>query len=505
MHWTEPEARESPKPYSGTGADAQFPPHGKYLRLGAIAAVILLILVLANGVRSAEEKRLTIYTPGRTFWVSVIERDRVDYVDLLAILDPLGKLDVRQEGRKWKLHLDGNESQFQEGKNKAKVRGHDFVLAQPFASDQGHPLVALTSVPLLLQGLLRVPVRYHPAGRRMFLDNVTNPFSAQLVSSQPAKLVFSFAGPVSPGIANEPGKMHIVFNRDPVIATGPDSLTFKDSAIISANYEEKNGQAEITINANAPLLASFSNGGKTLTLTPAAAVATVKPPISIPAVTPAPPAPATTSTPGLGIAARLPQRRFLVVIDPSHGGDERGAALSDTLAEKDVALALARSLRHELQVRGIEVLLLRDGDTTINTDQRAIFANTNRAALYIALHAGSVGRGVRLYTSMVPAEREPARGNFVPWDVAQGGFLDASRSAATALAGEVQARQIEVKILSASLPPLNHVAAPALGVEIAPRAGSDVNDLTSVTYQQAVASAVAAGVVTVHNRMEPVR
>jgi hypothetical protein len=49
---------------------------------------------------------------------------------------------------------------------------------------------------------------------------------------------------------------------------------------------------------------------------------------------------------------------------------------------------------------------------------------------------------------------------------------------------------------------LNHVAAPAIGVEVAPRAGTDVSDVTSITYQQALASGLAAGIVAAHNRAE---
>ena len=464
--------------------------------------IIFLLLLCTSSVRSADEKRLTLYSPGKTFSVAVVERNRTDYVDLIPVLDPLGKLDVRQDGRKWKLRLNGQESQFQEGKSKAKVRGHDYTLSRDFVADNGKALVPLASLAPLLQAMLRENVRYHPAGSRIFIGNATNPYSAQFVAANPPRVIFNFAAPVSPNIANEPGKMHIVFQRDPVIATGPDTVTINDSAISSVTNVENNGQAEITIKATAPLLATFSNGGKTLTVTPAQqAVAAPKPPIAIPPVTPVPP-PVATGTLPVAPSPRLPQRRFLVVIDPSHGGDERGAALSDTLAEKDVALALGRSLRNELQSRGIEVLLLREGDTTLSTDQRAILANTNRAALYVTIHAASVGTGVRLYTSMMPADSEAARGDFIPWDLAQAGFLNSSRAMATALASEIQSRRIEVRVLAASLPPLNHVAAPAIGVEVAPRAGSDVSDVTSITYQQALASGLAAGIVAAHNRAE---
>src|SRR5208337_2855996 len=95
-------------------------------------------------------------------------------------------------------------------------------------------------------------------------------------------------------------------------------------------------------------------------------------------------------------------RRVLAVVDPAHGGDERGAALTDQLAEKEVTLGFARLLRHELEVRGFAVALLRDGDTSSTLDQRAAAANGARAAIYISLHAASQGSGAHVYTALLP-------------------------------------------------------------------------------------------------------
>jgi hypothetical protein len=93
-------------------------------------------------------------------------------------------------------------------------------------------------------------------------------------------------------------------------------------------------------------------------------------------------------------------RHFFAVIDASHGGDDRGAALSDKLAEKDVTLALARRLRQELEARGMSTMVLRDSDANLTLDQRAIFTNTAHPVIYVALHAASDGNGVRLYTAL---------------------------------------------------------------------------------------------------------
>ncbi len=86
-----------------------------------------------------------------------------------------------------------------------------------------------------------------------------------------------------------------------------------------------------------------------------------------------------------------------------------------------MTVALARSLRQELESRGITTLVLRDSDANLSLDQRAIFANADRAAIYIALHAASSGHGVRVYTALLPYGNED-RGPFRSWTTAQHAF-----------------------------------------------------------------------------------
>ncbi len=107
------------------------------------------------------------------------------------------------------------------------------------------------------------------------------------------------------------------------------------------------------------------------------------------------------------------------MVDASHGGNDRGEALSSTLAEKDVTAAFARRLRQELESRGIPTLVLRDSDATVSLDERAYYANSTHAAIYIALHAASNGHGVRIYTALLPYSGEEDDGPFRPWMRAQ--------------------------------------------------------------------------------------
>jgi N-acetylmuramoyl-L-alanine amidase len=185
-------------------------------------------------------------------------------------------------------------------------------------------------------------------------------------------------------------------------------------------------------------------------------------------------------------------RRYFAVVDASHGGNDHGETLNSSLMEKDVVVALARSLRQELESRGIPTLVLRDSDANLSLDQRAIFTNADRAAIYIAVHAASAGHGVRVYTAMLPFGGDD-HGAFRAWTTAQHSSIPLSQSAASAVAAELQKRQVPVRTLTAPLRPLNNVTGAAIAVEVAPQ-GSDASQLTAPDYQQLVTSAVATAI-----------
>jgi N-acetylmuramoyl-L-alanine amidase len=191
----------------------------------------------------------------------------------------------------------------------------------------------------------------------------------------------------------------------------------------------------------------------------------------------------------------------VVVLDAGHGGDERGAQLTETLNEKDVALALARRVQHELETRGVAVTLLRSSDTTLTADQRAGAANSARPFLYVSIHAATLGTGVRIFTAMIPASQRTNRHAFLPWDSAQAAFLAGSDTVAESIAAECRNRKVAVRALVAPVRPLNSIAAPAIAVEIAPQ-GDTVESITDAKYQQDVASSIAAGIAASRGKLE---
>lgn len=91
----------------------------------------------------------------------------------------------------------------------------------------------------------------------------------------------------------------------------------------------------------------------------------------------------------------------IIVIDPGHGGDDTGAVKNGTV-EKDVVLAFAKVLREKIEKTGrYKVLMTRDKDVFIPLQERRIFAERNKAALFIAIHAdyaSTRARGATIYS-----------------------------------------------------------------------------------------------------------
>src|SRR6266700_1639014 len=481
------------RPVSGVG-----PGQSRLVIVTVIVVAVMIPVLLSVG--AGDQKRISIYSGSANYTLNVQDRDGKEYVDLLEILQPLGATSIRSDRSSWRLRFGNAESEFIPEKARARIRGSDFDLPGKFKLENGRGLVPLASLSTLLPQFLGAPVAFRESSRRLFIGNVSVHFVAQVNRANPPSLVMEFSSPVNPMIATEPGKLRMVFTHEPLVPPGSQTLTFDSKIIPSANYAESNGAAEIAVNSSVPLLASFSNDGRTITIAPAPQRQLQT---SIPAPEQQPTSATAIAPPQAGAASSVtnasPPATYFAVVDASHGGEERGAALSDQLAEKDVTLALARRLRQELQARGFVTLLLRDADVPLSLDQRANLTNQTHPAIYICLHAGSQGAGVRLYTSLLPAGGEN-HGAFLDWDTAQSGFRGASQNAELSLAAELGKRQVPVRSLAAPLRPLNNIAAAAVAVEIAPLAGK-ISDLESPAYQQAVAESLVTGIAAVRDKL----
>lgn len=461
------------------------------------------ILICFSGlflVGAPADKHLSVYSLAANYSLPVVQRDGREYVGLLELLEPLGRVSAKSEGARWRLRYNNREGTFQVGKTRARVLDREADLGGKFFMENKRGLVPVGSLSSLLPRFLGGPVSLHEESNRLFIGSVATHFTASLAGENPPKLVFHFTAPVNPSIATEAGTLRMTFSREPLVGPASPTLTFGNKAIPSASYREGNGAAVVTVNATIPVMATFGSDGRTITIAPtSAAVAQssaasgAQPSGAAPASPGQAAGAAPTAAPSAVPAIPAPApRRYFAVVDASHGGDDHGETLSPSLLEKDVTVALAQSLRQELESRGITTLVLRDSDANLSLDQRAVSANADHAAIYIALHAASSGHGVRVYTALLPFG-EDDRGAFRSWTTAQHATLPLSQATASAVVSELQKRQVPVRDLSAPLRPLNNVTGPAIAVEVAPQ-GSDVAQLTAPDYQQLVTSAVATAI-----------
>lgn len=476
----------------------------------AITGLLFLafIVLIANWHRQSvvlaqprEGVPLSVYSRQAYYSVPLMQLNGQPYVGLVELLEPLGTVDARIDGKKLKVKFvaPGNreiEVQFQDGKDKGKLKGDNINLPANFSIQNGRGFIPLSAVSELLARALSQQIRLNPSALRLFVGDVGEHFTLELRNGTPSKLFISFGVPVNPTITTDAGHMRFTFRKDPVLPT-VDHASYNDPLITDAKFTEHDGVGELDITGTGTLIANIADGGKTIVVT---GTPTIPPEVAqqIP-----PPDLHIPSQPTEGLRKPYTGPRFIVIIDPAHGGADVGAAITPDIAEKDLVLALGRKLQHELSNRNIFSSLLRNSDTAISLDQRAISANAARPALYVALHAANTGHGVHVFTSMVDASSLTTR-DFLPWETAQSAYLDTGLVAAGSVAAELESRKVQNSLRPAPLRPTNNIAAPAIAVEIAPP-GDNVPDIASAAYLDQVAQSIAAGIVAVRNKIPEVR
>jgi N-acetylmuramoyl-L-alanine amidase len=85
--------------------------------------------------------------------------------------------------------------------------------------------------------------------------------------------------------------------------------------------------------------------------------------------------------------ALTPDRRYTVVIDAGHGGNDPGA-VSSWAREKEIAFDVALRLKALLEAEGVNVIVTRGDDTFLTLQERSTFATTDRN-LFVSIHANA--------------------------------------------------------------------------------------------------------------------
>jgi N-acetylmuramoyl-L-alanine amidase len=227
----------------------------------------------------------------------------------------------------------------------------------------------------------------------------------------------------------------------------------------------------------------------------------------------------------------------VVVIDPGHGGEASGAIgrVARTM-EKDVTLAIARRLAHELEARGgIRTILTRDGDYDVPLRERYRVAEKYQADAFVSIHTnsspGQRGSGTEVYfltlksasdeqskaladienaadrISAGPAERTDNELVGILLDLRQSEVLQQSSFLAEAVLNEIESgRKLEARgVKQAAFAVLKSPVVPSVLVETA-FINNPVEErlLRSPDFQQEMAGPIARGVLSYLSRVPPV-
>ncbi len=228
-----------------------------------------------------------------------------------------------------------------------------------------------------------------------------------------------------------------------------------------------------------------------------------------------------------------PPRRYVVALDPGHGGPDVGMVgpmgRRPFLYEKNVTLAVARDLADELRRRGVGAVLTRTRDTLIALEDRGRIAGEDSADIFVSIHVNAANprwrdaastRGIETYF-LAEAKTEDARRvermenasvrfetsapppssdamKFILNDLAQNEHLRESERLADIIenqlgylnpTGERGVKQAGFMVLATSY-------MPAVLVEIGYGTNpAEARYLTSPAGQRAIARAVAGGIV----------
>ena len=89
-----------------------------------------------------------------------------------------------------------------------------------------------------------------------------------------------------------------------------------------------------------------------------------------------------------------------VILDPGHGGHDRGAAIG-FVYEKHLALDTARRVQQLLESSGLKVVMTRDTDVFIPLGGRSAIGNSRSNAIFVSIHynfsRGGSGHGIETF------------------------------------------------------------------------------------------------------------
>jgi N-acetylmuramoyl-L-alanine amidase len=190
-----------------------------------------------------------------------------------------------------------------------------------------------------------------------------------------------------------------------------------------------------------------------------------------------------------------------IVLDPGHGGADRGTRGHHT-REKDLTLDLTQRVQRHLAAANRRVLLTRTRDETLALETRTEYTRRQRANLFVSLHfnAGGSATGIETYclppAGAAPTSRPPSRSG---GDAVAGNRHD---DANVLLAHCVQAALLRATgaqdrgVRRARFQVLRDASCPAILVEAGFLSNAaEERRIRAVEYRERLAKAIADGIL----------
>src|SRR3982074_1691218 len=101
---------------------------GRRLPIVAVFVLVTLSAILLSG--APPEKHLSVYSTAANYSLPVVQREGRDYVGLLELLEPLGPVNAKSDGLRWRLRYHNKEDgPLKAGGARARTQGRDNDLA----------------------------------------------------------------------------------------------------------------------------------------------------------------------------------------------------------------------------------------------------------------------------------------------------------------------------------------------------------------------------------------
>ncbi len=433
------------------------------------------------------------------------------YLAVMQVLNLVGKVEGIQE-KKNSIKIFVNSTQIELKANDTKIQmgqspKMNYELPHPVYLADGQWMVPLDFLTSVLPPLIHQSVEYQAGSNRAFIGDVKPAsFSVRVDPlANGVRLAVQFTDKVAVHTSASNGRWIIFLGDRPVEPMEP-SYQFQNPYVASLQFDDQDGLPKLIVSPRSAGLNFYpvlADDGKVLMADVVKGSAAAE--------TPAPPG---TSDQSPGAVPGLNQP--VVVLDPGHGGDDKGGHSKDGVFEKDLTMQYALKVRAALLATNkYRVVLTRTSDANVTAEQRATASNIASAIYFLSFHAGDLGAAsphIAIYTfepsntpdtagspAAVPDGQAAASAGtaksaaFVPWEHVQEARLGQSLQLAQSIQQQLTSLNgADVNLpVTAPIRALRNVNAAAVAIEfgrLAPDAPAEI--LTDPAFQQRIADSI---------------